>query len=232
MRKNTYLETITAITFLIFVGVILFYSFYPFKVTTLESIGINASQYCRGDFVEVEMKFQKHMDIPAEITWYIVDGVVYELEAPGTARPKGDNHVIATKMVPYSILPGKYKMRVITKYNVHPLHPEIINTWDTPTFDVLGEEDCGETPQEDAQDEFLNRPAVNQYSNPTTGSNTTPEVPITPQAGQSAQPTESTQQVEVYVQEQRGEPQVENHKPETPVRDLIHDILKPVKGLL
>jgi hypothetical protein len=231
MRKNTWLETITAITFLIFVGVIIFYSSYPFKVTTLESIGIDSDKYCRGDIVSVEMKFQKHLDVsPDSITWYIVDGVVFELEQPGTARPKGDNHVISSKQIPHSILPGKYKMRVVTEYTVHPLHPIIKNTWDTPIFEVLGNEDCPENQEDEpsnTQQSAPNRPVINESSKPTTGSNTTPS---TPNAGQSAQPVQVHQE---QVQEQRGEPQTFTPEhPPTPVRDLLETVLKPVKGLL
>lgn len=221
MRKNTYLETITAIVFLIFVGVILYYSFYPFKVTTLKSIGINAAEYCRGDWVEVEMRFDKHMDIEAKITWFIVDGIVYELDSPGINRPQGQNHIVVSKQVPHSILPGKYNMRVVSTYAVHPLHKEIVNTWNTPTFEVLGDDKCDKITEEPSDADSQERPVINEFSKPLPGVNTTPDKVIAPAAGNSAQQN-------VYVQEQRGEPQVNVTEEKKPIKDLIDK----VKGLL
>lgn len=165
MRRNTYLEITTAITFIVFVGVILYYSFYPFKVTTLNSIGIDSAEYCRGEWVQVELDFVKHMDIQATITWYIVDGIVYELESPGISRPIGDNHLVVSKQVPHSILPGKYNMRIEAIYEVHPLHKQIVNIWNTPTFTVLGAEDCPDNPSENLSfPDPVNRPTIEQPS--------------------------------------------------------------------
>lgn len=228
MRKNTILETITAITFLVFVGVILYYSFYPFKVTTLDSIGIDAAEYCRGDWVEVDMQFTKHMDVEAQVTWYIVDGIVYELDSPGVNRPRGENHIVVSKQIPHSILPGKYNLRVTQEYEVHPLHQTIINTWNTPTFTVLGDEDC--STEEPVIESNQERPVINQSSNPRPGMDTIKPIEPTQQSGQSAQPVQVHQE---QAQEQRGEPQVFTSEPEkTPVKDLLETVLKPVKGLL
>ena len=63
MKKNTFLETTTAIAFFTLMGIFLYYSFYPFRVTTLNSIGIDKAEYCRGEWVKVSMDFQKHMNI-------------------------------------------------------------------------------------------------------------------------------------------------------------------------
>lgn len=224
MRKNTILETITAITFLVFVGVILYYSFYPFKVTTLDSIGINAAEYCRGEWVEVEMKFTKHMDVEAKVVWYIVDGIVYELDSPGVNRPQGENHIVVSKQIPLSILPGKYNLRVTQQYDVHPLHKPIINTWNTPTFTVLGEEDC---PKEEEQS-TEQRPIINQSS-------PAPVQVVSPAqaAGQSASQLQPVEIKQEQAQEQRGEPQIFTPEPQkAPVKDLLEAVLKPVRGLL
>lgn len=142
MKKNTLLETITAITFFTFIGVFLYYAFYPFKVTTLNSIGIDKAEYCRGEWVKIDIDFQKHMDIQAEIKWYIVDGIVYQLDSPGISRPAGQNIITVSKQVPHSILPGVYNMRIEMKYMVHPLHNPIITSWNTPKFIVKEDKDC------------------------------------------------------------------------------------------
>ncbi len=226
MRKNTILETITAITFLVFVGVILYYSFYPFKVTTLNSIGINKAEYCRGEWVEIEMDFQKHMDVEAKVLWYIVDGIVYELDSPGINRPQGDNHIVVSKQVPHSILPGRYNMRVVQTYEVHPLHKPIVNTWNTPIFDVLPASECPDNPDENLSfPDPVNRPVIQQPA---------PQInsiePSTQNSGVSAQP--AFQSTTVITEQKPSEPQVTTSKPETPVKDLVQSILKPVKGLL
>lgn len=151
MRRNTLLEYLTAFVFLVFVGTMLYYIYYPFKVTTLNTIGIDAAAYCRGEWVEVEMSFVKHMDVVADVRWYIVDGIVYELDSPGISRPVGDNHFVVSKQIPLSILPGKYHLRTEMEYNVHPFHQAIINTWNTPTFIIKPDSECPKTPNETGQ---------------------------------------------------------------------------------
>lgn len=173
MRKNTWLELTTAIVFLIFVGIVLYYSFYPFKITTLESIGIDNAEYCRGDWVQVELKFIKHMDVQAQIKWYIVDGIVYELESPGVSRLPGDNHLLILKQIPYSILPGRYSLRMEATYLIHPLHKPIVNTWNTPTFEVLDASKCPSNPDENLSfPDPINKPedqkSIIQEEEPTT----------------------------------------------------------------
>lgn len=142
MKKNTSLETMTALAFFLFLGVLSYYAFYPFRITTLHSMGIDKPEYCRGEWVRVEMDFEKHMDIQADIKWYIVDGIVYQLDSPGISRPEGQNKVTVSKQVPHSVLPGEYNLRIEMEYNVHPLRSPIITSWDTPKFTVLDESDC------------------------------------------------------------------------------------------
>lgn len=222
MRKNTILETVTAIVFFIFVATILYYSFYPFKITTLNSIGIDKAEYCRGEWVQVELDFTKHMDIQADIVWYIVDGVVYELESPGINRAAGDNHIIVSKQIPYSILPGKYNLRIEATYQVHPLHKPIVNTWNTPKFEVLEASKCPSNPDENLSfPDPINRPLIEQPK-------ATPRVEV---QQRSIQPdvTQST----TIITEQKDEPQVFTSEPESnPIRDLVQSIVEPVRGLL
>jgi hypothetical protein len=222
MRKNTILETLTAIVFLIFVGVVLYYSFYPFKVTTLNSIGIDAAEYCRGEWVQVELDFVKHMDIQADITWYIVDGVVYELESPGVNRAVGDNHLIVSKQIPYSILPGRYNLRIEAVYQVHPLHKPIVNEWNTPKFEVLDADKCPSDPDENLSfPDPINRPIIEQ---PTTRIEPVIINPI-------QQP--GVEQSATVITEQREESQVFiPEKESTPIKDFIETVTGPIKGLL
>jgi hypothetical protein len=230
MRKNTLLETVTAIVFLIFIGVILYYSFYPFKVTTLNSIGIDGAEYCRGDWVEVEIDFQKHMDIQGDITWYIVDGIVYELDAPGITRPGGDNHIVTLRQVPYSILPGRYNLRVEAAYDVHPFHKTIVNTWNTPTFTVLEADQCPPIPANPDK----TPPELPQQPRPVQNSSVESPAPV---AGASAQQSpvvnqpEQNQSAVVVTEQQEPQVVVQEHPP-TPVKDLLKKVLKPVGGLL
>lgn len=227
MRKNTWLETITALAFLFFVGIVLYYSLWPFKVTTLNSIGIDAAEYCRGDWAQIDMRFVKHMDVEAEVTWYIVDGVVYELDSPGISRPVGENHVIIQKQVPLSIRPGKYNFRVTQEYNVHPFHKTITNTWNTPTFIVKDSDECPNEEDASKIPDPISRPVITQ---PTPASQPTLQAPQAQSAGGSAQPVEQSTTV---VTEQRSEPQTFTPEPEnTPIKDLLDAVVKPVKGLL
>lgn len=219
MRKNTALETITAVAFLLFIGVILYYSLYPFKVVTLNSIGIDAPEYCRGDWVKIEIDFVKHMDIQAQITWYIVDGIVYELDSPGISRPEGENHVMISKQIPHSILPGKYNLRVESKYDIHPFHQPIVNTWNTPTFTVLPEEKCGDR-------------ETTTFETPVTRPVLEPQDTVAPSA-QTIQPQETTTQTTTVVtEESTQETPVQPTPKQNPIRELLETVVSPVQNLL
>lgn len=146
MRKNTLLEIITAITFLVFVGIYFYYSFYPFKVITLNAITIDKAEYCRGEWVKIELNFIKHMDVQAEVKWYIVDGTVLELESPGVSREVGNNDLHIYKQIPYSILPGNYNLRAKITHKINSLREPVVNTWNTPKFLVLDASECPNNP--------------------------------------------------------------------------------------
>lgn len=133
------LEKLTAIVFLVFVSMVSYYAFYPFNPVTLNYVEIDKAQYCKGEYVEITLDFVKHMDIQAEVQWYIVDGIIYQLDSPGISRPVGDNHVVILKQVPISLLPGMYNLRTELTYRVHPFHQPITVAWDTPKFEVI---DC------------------------------------------------------------------------------------------
>jgi hypothetical protein len=162
------------------------------------------------------------MDIQANIKWYIVDGIVYELDSPGISRPEGENHVVVSKQVPYSILPGKYNMRIEATYQVHPLHKEIINTWNTPTFTVLDADECPLVPDENQSfSDPINRP-IDTPSQRSVEEKSSVET-INPGTSHST----------TVVTEQRSEPQVSTPEPEkTPIKDLIEGVVKPIQGLL
>ena len=143
MRRNTRLEILTVFVFLLFVGLIAYYAFYPFKVTQLHSISINSPEYCLEELVNIEIDFTKYMDITAEIRWFIVDGIIIELDSPGVSRPIGQNRVVVSKFIPRTILPGTYNFRVQSTYNIHPLRTPTVVSWDTPKFEVI---DCEKEP--------------------------------------------------------------------------------------
>lgn len=222
MKRNTVLETLTALAFLAFIGVFLYYAFYPFKVTTLNSIGIDKEEYCRGDWVKVEMDFTKHMDIQAEVKWFIVDGIVYQLDSPGISRPEGSNKITVSKQVPHSILPGVYHLRVEMKYNIHPLHNPIITGWDTPKFNVKKESEC---PNE------LNM-GENDPNKPVP-SPTPVLIPIL----YSAYADDGSNKDKIIVVPERnnnpiGEPQeVQTPEPQPEKKGLIQNIVKTVKKI-
>lgn len=134
---NTRLERTTAIAFMVFIGVYLFFSFYPFRTVTLHSFELDKTTYKKGEYVQVSLKFDKHINTKAKVQWYIVDGIVYQLDSPGISRPKGKNEVEVKKQVPESILPGKYHLRVEMEYNIHPLHQPINVSWNSPEFEVI-----------------------------------------------------------------------------------------------
>lgn len=230
MRRNTLLETITALTFLVFVGVVLYYSFYPFKVTTLENVIIDKAEYCRGEWVQIDLRFVKHMDVQATVKWYIVDGIIYELDSPGLNRPAGENNFVVSKQVPHSILPGEYHMRVEMRYEVHPLHKPIINTWNTATFTVLDADECPSNPEENLSfPDPQNKPVliipVPTPLPPKVESSSAQPPPSQFQEGSQNSPNS---QASATIHEPQSNPP---DKEPTPVKDLLDTVLAPVQGL-
>ena len=125
----------------------MYYSFYPFKIVTLNHFRVDKEEYCRGEYVQIDIDFTKYRNVKSEINWYIVDGIVFKLESPGITRPTGDNKLKRIKQIPHSILPGEYSLRVQATYYIHPLREPVVVEWDSPRFKVLDAEFCPSDPQ-------------------------------------------------------------------------------------
>jgi len=130
------LEKMTVFLFALFIGVLLYFMLYPFNPATLKSFKTEKTLYKRGEEAIIELKFNKHMNVTPKTKWSIVDGVVYELNTPGQARPTGQQTTYTSKTIPLSIMPGKYHFRVELEYNVHPLHQIIYYVWNSNDFTV------------------------------------------------------------------------------------------------
>lgn len=141
MKGNTVLERITAGAFIVLLVVLGYYAFYPVNPVTLHSISIDKDEYCLGEYANITMHFTKHINLQAEIDWYIVDGIIFKLDSPGISRPSGENTVVVKKQIPYSLNPGVYNFRSELKYIVHPIRSPIHVAWNTPDFSVI---DCQE----------------------------------------------------------------------------------------
>lgn len=213
MRNNTMLEKLTAIAFLLLVGVLSFYAFYPFKPVELRSFAINKDTYCLGEFAEVTIEFTKNIDAKAEIEWYIVDGIIFQLDSPGISRPVGENVSYSTKQIPLSLNPGKYRFRIEIYHDIHPTRQPIHTTWESPWFEVI---DCGSVEPNDPE-----KPKAQSSESPV----------LTPQVSQEQQqvivPTEGA-----HRESQSQTPAGETPEDPTPIKDIVDSVLDPVKGLL
>lgn len=126
---------------LLLIGLILYFTLYPFQPYTFHYMKTDKISYCRGEKVTITISFRKNMNVQPSIKWFIVDGTVLPLDdIEVITLPLGENKVLSYKKVPESILTGMYRFRLEQAPIVHPLHSPILYTWNTNEFEV---KDCG-----------------------------------------------------------------------------------------
>lgn len=115
----------------------LFYlTFYPIKVVELHSFTVDNLRVKRGGTINYSLDFEKFRPYKPDVKYYLVDGIVVQLEEYGSFQEVGKHHLVRTKTIPTTILPGTYKLRIEIKYDITAWR-EVTYVWESKEITIL-----------------------------------------------------------------------------------------------
>lgn len=132
--KNLSYVTIGLSAFLLFY--LLYLSFYPFTVVKLNSFNIETPVVKRGELLVYTLDFEKLRPFKGDIRYFFIDGIIVQLEPTNITRPVGEQSVRRGRVVPTTVLPGVYKMRIELDYKITAWRT-ISYIWESNPFEVL-----------------------------------------------------------------------------------------------
>lgn len=138
MRKL--INLVSYLTIILAMGLVVYayyLSFYPFKVVQLNSFTVTTTEpIYRGGYIEYNLDFDKLLPIKPRVTYFLVDGIIVELEGTGINQVVGEQKVTRSRRIPETVNPGVYKFRIELEYPVAPWRT-INYTWISNEFTVL-----------------------------------------------------------------------------------------------
>jgi hypothetical protein len=130
------LSYITLILTAILLSYLIYLSFYPFQIVKLHRFTIVTPVVKRGELLTYELDFIKQRAFRADIRYYFVDGIIVQLEPSGIKRPVGEQEISQSRVVPTTIVPGVYKLRIELDYKITAWRT-VSYVWESDTFKVL-----------------------------------------------------------------------------------------------
>jgi hypothetical protein len=117
----SYLTILIAIIIILIVG---FWSFYPYKPIVFNNIPFTVDQQVvkPGEILTYNVDYCKYMNINPIVTRYMTDGVYYMLSSnPAVNKAKGCGRVKIQIVVPQTIMPDTYYLKLDYIYKVNPI---------------------------------------------------------------------------------------------------------------
>lgn len=136
---NRFLIATSYFTLLItslFIAYLYYLTFYPIKVVELQKFTVDNVRVKRGGQINYTLDFTKYRPYKPEVKYYLVDGIVVQLEEYGSFQEVGNHHLVRTKTIPTTILPGTYKLRIEIKYGITAWR-ELTYVWESNEITVL-----------------------------------------------------------------------------------------------
>lgn len=120
------------VVLLCFMGAIIFFTFYPFKIIEFKQNPIRVDQKQNiypGDYVPVHWQFRKYTDTPAQVLVTLVNGRQIILDEIWTAKLPGDYDYIGSQVqIPKNfITPGWWHIKFQFIYRVNYLRDEVVH---------------------------------------------------------------------------------------------------------
>lgn len=116
-----------------------YFLFYPFKIVELKRFYVTSAIVKKGDFVNYTLSFEKFREIKPKVTYYLVDGVRYELIGGGARQPEGEAVLTGSKYIPITkaIPAGVYRLQIDLSYSINSLREPIEYSWFSNTFEIV-----------------------------------------------------------------------------------------------
>jgi hypothetical protein len=109
-----------------------FYAFYPYEPIRIEQIEINKTVVQRGEAIMFHFKGEKLMAVPVHATIELVNGERIAAISYTSNNPPGDKFPWRRFIVPYTAIPGKYRIKWTGVYEVNPIRSIVVMKYSDP----------------------------------------------------------------------------------------------------
>jgi hypothetical protein len=116
-----YMTIVSAIGLMLLIG---FWLLYPYKTIDFKNLPfpVNKSEYKPGETLIYTVDYCKYTDVIPAVTRFYVNGVIYLVSsAPAVMKPQGCAITHVQIVIPESLMPDTYSLRISYAYKVNPL---------------------------------------------------------------------------------------------------------------
>ena len=134
--RISYIIIITACLLIIYIMYLMFCPYNIIDVKDSQSMKVSDKEITAGSTISHYMYYCKYKDYSAEVTYQIIDGVIFHLPTRISNTPVGCKKVWVPIKLPEILPPGEYYISAVAKYKVNPVR-EITKTFKTETFKII-----------------------------------------------------------------------------------------------
>jgi hypothetical protein len=137
MKLLNYISYLTLVTAFICVGVLGFWSLYPYKPNDIKSLKILDTVVTAGGTLSYEVSYCKETTLHATVTRSFVNGVIFTTNTVSGDVPMGCHTNKVYIVVPQELPSGTYSLRILWVYKVNPIR-EVALVLDSNKFQIIG----------------------------------------------------------------------------------------------
>lgn len=138
MKKPFFIISIlTILSAVIMIGVITFWTIYPYKpmVINKEPIEVLTKEVGRGKPLIYRIDYCKNLDVPATIQKSYENDIIFPASTTHPVNNVGCRVVNISQVIPYELPSGKYRLKIVFIYKVNPIREIAVTTY-TDYFNV------------------------------------------------------------------------------------------------
>jgi hypothetical protein len=124
MEIRKIINNISYLTIILFVGLIgllFFWSIYPYKPLVLNNVRLNKTEVNRGEHLLVSADYCKNTNKQADLFISFIDGLVYNPQPQVINLEKGCHHATLSIYVPKALPIGEFKLKGVFRYKINPI---------------------------------------------------------------------------------------------------------------
>lgn len=130
MEIRKIINNISYLTIILFVGLIgllFFWSIYPYKPLVLTNVRLNKTEVNRGEHLLVSADYCKNTAKSADLFISFVDGIVYNTPPQVIDLESGCHHTTLSIYIPKALPVGSFMLKGVFKYKVNPIREIEVN---------------------------------------------------------------------------------------------------------
>ncbi len=110
------------------IGIVTFWSVYPYKPLEINKVSIKTEEAKRGEIFIYELDYCKKGSDQVHISRKFIDGVVYSVPEVYTTNQKGCRVSNIGILIPESLPSGEYRLELDYTYKVNPIRTITVST--------------------------------------------------------------------------------------------------------